>query len=157
MKKFDPLKWLCLLSFIGFIFCFTVDLGYFLAFFDVNFEEISSNNFISLIHDNLKNNGFELSHLILIQLKKLYMLRIIFDILAMVGVGFMFFKLKIGWTFYWVFQISYFISPYIFLNFDFQTSWPYLSGIALIMFPLFNNMVHLIYVLLFMSQKKQFK
>jgi hypothetical protein len=75
----------------------------------------------------------------------------------MVGVAFMFFKIKIGWTFYWIFQVAYFLSPYVFLNFQFEPSWPYFIGIAFVMFPLFNNMIHLVYVLLFMSQKEQLK
>ena len=157
MKKFDALKWLCLLSLIGFIYCFVFDLGYFTLFLDTESNSSQSNSFLNIIIENLSDNGFVFDQYLSSQLIKLYALRIVFDLLAMVGVAFMFFKIKIGWTFYWIFQVAYVLSPYIFLDCDFQISWPYLSGIALIMFPLFNNMIHLVYVLLFMSQRTQLK
>ena len=34
MKNFDSLKWLCLLSLMGFLYCFVSDLGYFFLFLD---------------------------------------------------------------------------------------------------------------------------
>tara|TARA_B100000780_G_C21012787_1_gene405654 strand:+ start:506 stop:979 length:474 start_codon:yes stop_codon:yes gene_type:complete len=157
MKNFDALKWLCLLSLIGFIYCFVFDLGYFFLFFDSLDLNSEKNNFLNLIMENLNENGFQFDKYLASQLRSLYALRIVFDVLAMVGVTLMFFKIKLGWTFYWIFQIAYVIAPYIFLNFEFQTTWPYLTGIALIMFPLFNNMIHLVYVLLFMSQRTQLK
>ena len=157
MKKFDALKWLCLLSLIGFIYCFVFDLGYFTLFLDLQSNSSQANSFLNIIIDNLSENGFEFNEYLASQLRSLYALRIVFDILAMVGVSLMFFKIKLGWTFYWIFQLAYVLAPYIFLNFEFQASWPYFTGIALVMFPLFNNMIHLVYVLLFMSQRAQLK
>ena len=157
MKKFDALKWLCLLSLIGFIYCFVFDLGYFTLFLDVQSNSSQANSFLNIIIDNLSDNGFVFDQYLASQLKKLYALRIVFDLLAMVGVALMFLKIKLGWTFYWIFQVAYVLAPYIFLNFEFQASWPYFTGIALVMFPLFNNMIHLVYVLLFMSQRAQLK
>ena len=157
MKNFDALKWLCLLSLLGFIYCFVFDLGYFTLFLDAKSINLEKNSLINLIVENLEDNGFQFNEYLFIQLRNLYAIRVVFDIMAMVGVGFMFFKIKIGWTFYWIFQIAYVLSPFVFLNFDFQFSWPYLTGIAIVIFPLFNNMIHLVYVLLFMSQKPQLK
>ena len=157
MKNFDALKWLCLLSLIGFIYCFVSDIGYFFLFLDGLSMESEKSSFLNLVIDNLDENGFEFNEYLASQLKSLYALRIIFDILAMVGVALMFFRIKLGWTFYWIFQVAYVLAPYIFLNFEFQVSWPYFTGIALVMFPLFNNMIHLVYVLLFMSQRAQLK
>lgn len=157
MKNFDALKWLCLLSLLGFIYCFVFDLGYFTLFLDSKSINLEKNSLINLIVENLEDNGFQFNEYLFIQLRNLYAIRVVFDIMAMVGVGFMFFKIKIGWTFYWIFQIAYVLSPFVFLNFDFQFSWPYLTGIAIVIFPLFNNMIHLVYVLLFMSQKPQLK
>ena len=157
MKKFDALKWLCLLSLIGFIYCFVFDLGYFTLFLDTETNSSQTNSFLNIIIENLSDNGFVFDQYLASQLKKLYALRIVFDLLAMVGVALMFLKIKLGWTFYWIFQVAYVLAPYIFLNFEFQASWPYFTGIALVMFPLFNNMIHLVYVLLFMSQRAQLK
>lgn len=157
MKNFDALKWLCLLSLIGFIYCFVSDIGYFFLFVDYLSVESEKSSFLNLVIDNLGENGFEFNEYLASQLRSLYALRIVFDILAMVGVALMYLKIKLGWTFYWIFQVAYVLAPYIFLNFEFQASWPYFTGIALVMFPLFNNMIHLVYVLLFMSQRAQLK
>jgi len=157
MKNFDALKWLCLLSLIGFIYCFVSDIGYFFLFLDDLSVESEKSSFLNLVIDNLCENGFEFNEYLASQLRSLYALRIVFDILAMVGVALMYLKIKLGWTFYWIFQVAYVLAPYIFLNFEFQASWPYFTGIALVMFPLFNNMIHLVYVLLFMSQREQLK
>ena len=119
--------------------------------------ESEKSSFLNLVIDNLGENGFEFNEYLASQLRSLYALRIVFDILAMVGVALMYLKIKLGWTFYWIFQVAYVLAPYIFLNFEFQASWPYFTGIALVMFPLFNNMIHLVYVLLFMSQRAQLK
>jgi len=157
MKNFDALKWLCLLSLIGFIYCFVSDIGYFFLFLDDLSVESEKSSFLNLVIDNLGENGFEFNEYLASQLRSLYALRIVFDILAMVGVALMYLKIKLGWTFYWIFQVAYVLAPYIFLNFEFQASWPYFTGIAFVMFPLFNNMIHLVYVLLFMSQREQLK
>jgi hypothetical protein len=157
MKNFNALKWLCLLSLIGFIYCFVSDIGYFFLFLDDLSVESQKSSFLNLVIDNLGENGFEFNEYLASQLRSLYALRIVFDILAMVGVALMYLKIKLGWTFYWIFQVAYVLAPYIFLNFEFQASWPYFTGIALVMFPLFNNMIHLVYVLLFMSQREQLK
>ena len=157
MKNFDALKWLCLLSLIGFIYCFVSDIGYFFLFLDDLSVESEKSSFLNLVIDNLGENGFEFNEYLASQLRSLYALRIVFDILAMVGVALMYLKIKLGWTFYWIFQVAYVLAPYIFLNFEFQASWPYFTGIALVMFPLFNNIIHLVYVLLFMSQREQLK
>ena len=157
MKNFDALKWLCLLSLIGFIYRFVSDIGYFFLFLDDLSVESEKSSFLNLVIDNLGENGFEFNEYLASQLRSLYALRIVFDILAMVGVALMYLKIKLGWTFYWIFQVAYVLAPYIFLNFEFQASWPYFTGIALVMFPLFNNMIHLVYVLLFMSQRAQLK
>ena len=157
MKNFDALKWLCLLSLIGFIYCFVSDIGYFFLFLDDLSVESEKSSFLNLVIDNLGENGFEFNEYLASQLRSLYALRIVFDILAMVGVALMYLKIKLGWTFYWIFQVAYVLAPYIFLNFEFQASWPYFTGIALVMFPLFNNMIHLVYLLLFMSQRAQLK
>ena len=148
---------LCLLSLIGFIYCFVSDIGYFFLFLDDLSVESEKSSFLNLVIDNLGENGFEFNEYLASQLRSLYALRIVFDILAMVGVALMYLKIKLGWTFYWIFQVAYVLAPYIFLNFEFQASWPYFTGIALVMFPLFNNMIHLVYVLLFMSQREQLK
>lgn len=157
MKEFRALKWLCYLSFIGFIYCFVTDSGFCYAFSDASDDVNMVSESLRSIIENWQDQGFIYDQNVKDQLVKFYGLRIVFDILAMVGVALMYLKIKLGWTFYWIFQVAYVLAPYIFLNFEFQASWPYFTGIALVMFPLFNNMIHLVYVLLFMSQRAQLK
>ena len=107
---------LCLLSLIGFIYCFVSDIGYFFLFVDDLSVESEKSSFLNLVIDNLGENGFEFNEYLASQLRSLYALRIVFDILAMVGVALMYLKIKLGWTFYWIFQVAYVLAPYIFLN-----------------------------------------
>jgi len=154
MKNFDALKWLCLLSLIGFIYCFVSDIGYFFLFLDDLSVESEKSSFLNLVIDNLGENGFEFNEYLASQLRSLYALRIVFDILAMVGVALMYLKIKLGWTFYWIFQVAYVLSPFMLLDFEFTANWPYFAGFAVLVTPVFNSIIHLIYVLLFFSQKK---
>ena len=71
MKKFDALKWLCLLSLIGFIYCFVFDLGYFTLFIDTESNSSQSNSFLNIIIENLSDNGFVFDQYLSSQLKKL--------------------------------------------------------------------------------------
>ena len=154
MKNFDSLKWLCVLSLIGFLYCFVSDLGYFFLFLDSSENIKDSNSIINIIIENLSDNGFGFDHFTASQLKKLYAIRVVFDVLAMVGVTMMYLKIKLGWTFYWIFQVAYVLSPFMLLDFEFTANWPYFAGFAVLVTPIFNSIIHLIYVLLFFSQKK---
>ena len=102
-----------------------------------------------------KSKGFVFDVNTKIKLIKVYGARIAFDILAMVGVGMMFYRIKLGWTFYWIFQLAYVLVPFFVLEVSLTTTWPYIAGNTVIVFPLFFAMVHLVYVLLFFAQKKE--
>ena len=154
MKNFQALKWLCILSFIGFLYCFVTDLGFCLAFYDASAILEKTDGSLRDIIENWTEKGIIYNEILKNQLVKYYAIRIAFDILAVTGVVLMFFKIKLGWTFYWIFQIAYVISPFILLGFEFMPEWPYFTGIAVLIAPLFNSIIHLVYVLLFFSQKK---
>ena len=72
MKNFDSLKWLCLLSLMGFLYCFVSDLGYFFLFLDSSEHLKDSASIINIIIENLADNGFGFDNYIASQLKKLY-------------------------------------------------------------------------------------
>ena len=80
MKNFDALKWLCLLSLLGFIYCFVFDLGYFTLFLDAKNINSEKNSLINLIVENLNDNGFQFNEYLSIQLRNLYAIRVVFDI-----------------------------------------------------------------------------
>ena len=154
MKEFKALKWLCYLSFIGFLYCFVTDTGFCFAFFEASDDINLVNESLRAIIENWTDKGFIYDEFMKNQLIKFYAIRIVFDILAVVGVILMFLKIKLGWTFYWIFQIAYVLSPFMLLDFEFTTNWPYFAGFSVLVTPIFNSFIHLIYVLLFFSQKK---
>jgi hypothetical protein len=154
MKGFSALKWLCYLSFTGFIYCFVTDLGFCLAFLDASNDLAKVEGSLLDIIENWEEKGFVYDGYVRSELVKFYGSRLVFDILAVVGVVLMYFKIKLGWTFYWIFQLAYVLSPFLLLDFQMEPQWPYLSGFSLIVVPLFSAMIHLVYVLLFFSQKK---
>tara|TARA_B100001287_G_scaffold19152_1_gene14176 strand:- start:10732 stop:11205 length:474 start_codon:yes stop_codon:yes gene_type:complete len=154
MKEFKALKWLCYLSFIGFLYCFVTDAGFCFAFFEASDDINLVNESLRAIIENWTDKGFVYDEFMKNQLIKFYAIRIVFDILALVGVILMFLKAKLGWTFYWIFQLAYVLSPFMLLDFEFTSSWPYFTGFALLVTPIFNAIIHLVYVLLFFSQKK---
>ncbi|MFL2585067.1 MAG: hypothetical protein ACJ0QO_00195 [Parvicellaceae bacterium] len=157
MKEFNALKWLCLLSFIGFLYCFVLDTRFCLAFAEASLDLDKVEDWLRDLIEYWQENGFAFDEEVKDQLVKFYAIRIVFDVLAMVGVCLMYFKIKLGWTFYLIFQLAYVISPFMLLNFEFEPQWPYLSGFAVFVVPLFSGMIHLIYVLLFLSQKKNLR
>lgn len=154
MKEFKALKWLCYLSFIGFLYCFVTDLGFCIAFSDASENINKIGDSLRGIIEKWEEKGVVYNIVIKDQLVKFYGARVVFDILAVVGVVLMFFKIKLGWTFYWVFQLAYVLSPFMLLEFEFATNWPYFAGFAVLVVPLFSALIHLVYVLLFFSQKK---
>ena len=102
-----------------------------------------------------KSKGFVFDVNTKIKLIKVYGARIAFDILAMVGVGMMFYRIKLGWTFYWIFQLAYVLVPFFVLEVLLTTTWPYIAGNTVIVFPLFFAMIHLSFVLLFYGLRKE--
>ena len=73
----------------------------------------------------------------------MYGIRTFIDVLAMVGVVFMYFRLKIGYIIYTLFQFVYVIVPFLFFG-----------GFALFVVEYSSVAITLIYVALFTSQRK---
>ena len=155
MKNKSPIFYLCILSLIGFIYCLATDSLHCFLFLEApNNLELMQDE-LRIVIEKWQSQGFEFNINSKMQLVKVYGARIAFDILAMVGVGMMFYRIKLGWTFYWIFQLAYVLVPFFILGVSLTTSWPYVSGNAVIVFPLFFAMIHLVYVLLFFAQKKE--
>ena len=154
MKNKSPITYLCILSFIGFIYCISNDSLHCFLFMSSPLSIENMNDGLRIVLEQWEEQGFIYNEYSQNQLVKVYGARIAFDVLAMVGVGMMFYKLKLGWTFYWIFQLAYVLVPFFVLGASFTVSWPYVTGNAVIVFPLFLAMVHLVYVLLFFAQRK---
>ena len=155
MKNKSPIFYLCILSFIGFIICLANDSLHCFLFLEAPINLESMQDGLRIVIEKWQSQGFEYSVNSKMQLVKVYGARIAFDILAMVGVGMMFYRIKLGWTFYWIFQLAYVLVPFFVLEVLPTTTWPYIAGNTVIVFPLFFAMVHLVYVLLFFAQKKE--
>ena len=154
MKNKSPITYLCILSFIGFIYCIANDSLHCFLFMSPPLSIENMNDGLRIVLEQWEEQGFIYNEYRQNQLVKVYGARIAFDVLAMVGVGMMFYKLKLGWTFYWIFQLAYVLVPFFVLGASLTVSWPYVTGNAVIVFPLFLAMVHLVYVLLFFAQRK---
>ncbi len=118
----SSLKILCILSFLGFIYCLVRDTGdYFLY---SNFEEIKQGDdqlaFEQLEtklvefekNDLFVDDGGEQRDQFLDQLALAGIYRTILDILAMVGTALMYFRIKKGFYVYGVFQLLYVVVPF---------------------------------------------
>ena len=109
MKKRSPITYLCILSFIGFIYCIANDSLHCFLFMSSPISVENMNDGLRIVLEQWEEQGFIYNEYYQNQLVKVYGARIAFDVLAMVGVGMMFYRLKLGWIFYWIFQLAYFL------------------------------------------------
>ncbi|MDG2343720.1 MAG: hypothetical protein P8L23_03995 [Flavobacteriales bacterium] len=145
-QLYVPLKLLCVLSLLGFVYCISNDTSHWVFFNHP--EELKSNQEAYESMETLKEDwldqGLEFSDTTREKLVKFYLVRAIIDVLALLGVALMNFKLKKGFVIYAVFQIAYVVSPFFFLD-EFAT----------VVIPLTWSIVHLVYIFLFYSQYKK--
>jgi hypothetical protein len=78
MKKIDALKWLCILSLIGFLYCFVTDLGFFMLFLESSKNSQDFGSVINIIIENLDDNGFVFNKYIASQVTTLHLMVEIF-------------------------------------------------------------------------------
>jgi hypothetical protein len=111
------LKVLCILSFMGFIYCLVRDTGDYFAY--SNFEELAQSQDqeafekleTKLVEFEKNDIDITLAGMEKLTLSAIY--RTIFDVLAMVGTALMFFRIKRGFYIYAVFQLLYVIVPFV--------------------------------------------
>ena len=142
-QSFKALKWLCVLSLLGFVYCISNDTSHW-AFFNHS-NELKNNQEAYESMQDLKENwlekGLDFNDSIKNKLATFYLIRAIIDVLALLGVALMNFKLKIGFVIYSVFQFSYVLSSYFFLK-----------EYAAVVVPVSTAVIHVIYVVLFYTQ-----
>jgi len=145
---FKSLKFLCILSFVGFIYSMVIDSSNYYTYSNFqDLETIQNNVTYEIIEDNLEKwslSGIDTSSIGIKKIAKIYLVRCIIDILALLGVALMFYRIKLGFTIYFIFQITYVISPFILLS----------SFNAKEIIPLSSMAINLIYVVLFSTQRK---
>ena len=145
-QLYVPLKLLCVLSLLGFVYCISNDTSHWVFFNHP--EELETNQEAYESMETLKQNcldqGLVFGDDTREKLVKFYLVRAIIDVLALLGVALMNFKLKKGFVIYAVFQIAYVASPFFFLD-EFAT----------VVIPLTWSIIHLVYIFLFYSQYKK--
>ena len=145
-QQFRALKLLCLLSLLGFVYCISNDTSHW-AFF--NHSEDLKNNQDALesmetLKENWKGKGLEFNELIRLKIVRFYLVRAVIDVLVLLGVALMNFKLRKGFMIYAVFQIAYIVSPFFFLD-----------EYASVVVPISTSVIHFVYIFLFYTQYKK--
>lgn len=146
-ESYMTLKVLCFMSLAGFIISMVSDTGNYISF--GSFEEMKTApdqtqfEILETQIEQWKEIGVDVSKRGLERISAMYATRTFIDIFAMVGVVFMYFRLKIGYFIYALFQFVYIAVPYFFIG-----------GVATFVVPFSSVAITLIYVALFTSQRK---
>ena len=141
------LKALCIMSFIGFIYCLLLDSSDYLAY--SNYGELAASadqTAFETMENRMREfemNDIDVSGEGMERLGLMAIYRTIFDVLAMVGTALMFFKVRKGYYIYVLFQAFYIIVPFAMFGLP-----------ALIIFGKGMFMIPVIYVGLFTTQLK---
>lgn len=143
------LKAICILSFIGFIYCLLLDSSDYLAYStinefrtDVNADQAALESLEERM-ETFRLSDIDVSDAGIVRLELMSIYRTIFDILAMVGTSLMFFQVKKGYYIYVFFQVCYVLVPFI------------MFGVSA--FAIFDKgmvMIPIIYIGLFTTQLK---
>lgn len=141
------LKALCILSFLGFMYCLVMDTQDYFTYSNV--EEFK-NDPNQVAWENLETrlvkfekNDIDISAAGLEKLGLSAIYRTIFDVLAMVGTALMYFRIKKGFYIYGAFQLLYVIVPFAMFGIG-----------ALVVYDKLALLPPLIYLILFTTQYK---
>lgn len=141
------LKVLCILSFLGFIYCLVRDTGDYFAYSNV--EELAKSADQTAFEKletrlvEFEKNDIDISDSGLNKLALVAIYRTIFDVLAMVGTALMYFRIKKGFYIYGVFQLLYVIVPFVMFGIG-----------AMVVYDKLALVPPLIYLILFTTQFK---
>ena len=146
-QSFKGLKILCFLSLLGFVYCMAFDSTKFLTYSSLDIDNMieDSASYEAINNEVLrwKDAGIAVSEKGLHRISLLFLIRSILDVLALLGVALMFYRMKIGFSIYAIFQLCYVVSPLVFFG---------VNGTAVA--PLNMMAINLIYLALFFTQKK---
>lgn len=146
-RSINGLKILCVLSVIGFIASMYIDAGNYFLFSNIDQYKSTADqvlaeqleNKLALIDDNnidTSKEGIEM-------IAWMFFGRGVLDVLVLLGIMLMFYKLKIGFNIYVLFQILYVVLPFYLFGKNVNVIVPYEL-----------MMINLIYVALFITQRK---
>ena len=141
------LKILCFLSLLGFIYCMAFDTTKILTYYSLDFDSmVEDSAAYEMINNELsrwEENEIDVSPKGLRKVALLFLFRAIFDVFALLGVALMFYRMKIGFSIYLISQLAYVLLPLLMLGVN-----------ATAVVPLNMMAINLIYVALFITQRK---
>ena len=141
------LKILCFLSLLGFIYCMAFDTTKILTYYTLDFDSmVEDSAAYEMINNELsrwEENEIDVSPKGLRKVALLFLFRAIFDVFALLGVALMFYRMKIGFSIYLISQLAYVLLPLLMLGVN-----------ATAVVPLNMMAINLIYVALFITQRK---
>lgn len=144
---FNGLKLLCILSTIGFVYAMALDSSKYLTYSNFSdSQSITDSKAYEIIEEELENweqKGVDVSSKGISNISKLYFMRGVFDVFALLGVTLMYFRIKIGFVIYLIFQLAYVFIPFLFLG-----------ERASVVISFGSMAINLIYVALFTTQRK---
>lgn len=136
------------MSFIGFIISMLVDTGNYISFSSVEEMKTADNQIpyeqIETQLEQWAEIGIDVTEKGVNKIATMYAVRTLIDVLAMVGVVFMFYRIRVGYYIYVLFQFLYVFVPFLFFG-----------SLALFVVPYSSVAITLIYVALFTSQQKK--
>lgn len=146
-QSFKGLKILCFLSLLGFVYCMAFDSTKFLTYSSLDIDNMieDSASYEAINNEVLRweDAGIAVSEKGLHRISLLFLIRSILDVLALLGVALMFYRMKIGFSIYAIFQLCYVVSPLVFFGVN-----------GTVVAPLNMMAINLIYLALFFTQKK---
>jgi hypothetical protein len=146
-ESFKGLKILCFLSVLGFVYCMAFDSTKLLTYSSLDVDSmVEDSASYEMINNELlrwTDSEIDVSKKGLQKVSLLFLIRSILDVLALLGVALMFYRMKIGFSIYAIFQLCYVVSPFVFFG---------INGTAVA--PLNMMAINLIYLALFFTQEK---
>ena len=141
------LKILVILSFLGFIASMVLDSSNYLAYDNIeSLREANDQTAFEAIEDQidfLEEHGYDISDKGLKRISKMYFYRGVIDIIVLLGVTLMYTRLKLGFTIYTIFQLTYIALPFSMFGLESLYLTDY-GGI----------LITLVYIGLFSTQRK---
>ena len=136
---FNGLKVLCILSMIGFVCALGIDAFNYYTY--SNYGQFAEN--IEDVIEKWEEAGVDISANGISKIAKLFLIRGIIDVFAFLGIYLMFYRLKLGYNIYVIFQLAYVAVPFVILG-----------DMGKIVIPIGLMAINLIYVALFTTQRK---
>ena len=146
-RAINGLKILCVLSVIGFIASMYIDAGNYYLYANIEqYKEVDDLGLLEQLEEKLSllsQSDIYVSKEGIETIAWMFFGRGVVDVLALLGIMLMFYKLKIGFNIYVIFQLVYVALPFVMIGKNVNVVVPYEL-----------MMINLVYIALFITQRK---